>query len=227
MVFYDETYIFVIIGALLCLWASWKVDATFKKYSRMRSSRNITGEQAARMILDGAGIYDVRVEHISGNLTDHYSPKEKVLRLSDSVYNKTSVAAIGVAAHECGHAIQHQKEYGPIKLRTAIVPFANIGSRLSWPLIVIGLFLSWAGMFMLGIVLFSLVVLFQIVTLPVEVNASGRAIKILGDRGILQGNEMKGAKKVLNAAALTYFAATASSILQLLRLVILFGKRRD
>ena len=224
--FYDSTYILVIIGAIISAIASWNVNSTFKKYSKVRNSRNITGRQAAEMILQSAGIYDVTIERISGNLTDHYSPNEKVLRLSDSVYNATSVAALGVAAHECGHAIQHNVNYAPLNIRSAIVPVANIGSSLSWPIFLLGLILSIPALTTAGIVLFSLAVLFQLVTLPVEFNASSRALKMLESTGILSHEENAGAKKVLTAAALTYVAALASSILQLLRLIILSGGRR-
>lgn len=174
-----------------------------------------------------AGIYDVRIELISGNLTDHYSPKEKVLRLSESVYNSTSIAAIGVAAHECGHAIQHQVGYFPLKLRALSVPIANIGSIFYWPLIVIGLILGATGLAKIGVLLFSFVVAFQLITLPVEFNASKRALSILSETGALAGEELTGAKKVLNSAALTYVAALFSSILQLLRLILLTQRRND
>lgn len=226
--YFDPTYILVIIGAVICLAASAKVKSTFNKYDRVRSMSGMTGAQAAERILNHAGIYDVSVQHISGSLTDHYDPKNKVLRLSDSTYSSSSVAAVGVAAHECGHAIQHQKNYAPLNLRSAIVPVANFGSTISWPLILIGLFFnSSTGTFLidLGIICFSLAVLFQLVTLPVEFNASGRAVKILETTGILGQEELKGTRKVLGAAAFTYVAGAASAILQLLRLVILFGGR--
>lgn len=222
----DPTYILIIIGAVLSLGASALVNGTFRKYSRVRSISGMTGAQAAQRILNSAGIYDVSVQHINGGLTDHYDPKAKVLCLSDSVYGSTSVAAIGVAAHECGHAIQHQNNYVPLRLRTAIVPLANFGSRISWPLILLGIILSMSQtLIYAGILLFSFAVLFQIVTLPVEFNASRRAVKILDESGILYGEEVGITKKVLGAAALTYVAGAAASILQLLRLVILFGGR--
>lgn len=227
--FYDPTYFLVLIGVVLSLLASARVKGTFNKYSQMRNSRGMTGAQAAEQVLHGAGIYDVRVERIAGNLTDHYDPRSKVLRLSDTVYGQTSVAAIGVAAHECGHAIQHAKGYAPLKFRSVLVPVANFGAKIAWPLILIGLLInSESSWFMIqaGIIAFSLAVLFQIVTLPVEYNASGRAIRILADTGMLYGEEIVAAKKVLNAAALTYVAGAASSILQLLRLIILTGGRR-
>ncbi len=227
---WDPTYILVVIGAIICLMASAKVKTTYAKYSKYRSMSGLTGAEAAERILKNAGIYDVRVVHISGNLTDHYNPKTKVLNLSDSVYGSTSVAAIGVAAHECGHAIQHQTGYFPLVLRGMLVPVANFGSTMAWPLIIIGLlFSSSTGSFLvqLGIIFFSLAVLFQIVTLPVEFNASNRAVQILGSTNMLQNEELRYTKKVLGAAALTYVASAAAAILQLLRLVILFGGRDD
>jgi Zn-dependent membrane protease YugP len=229
MFWYDSTYILVLIGALISFIASINVNSTYKRYSKVGNSRGITSQQAAEAILHSAGIYDVRIERIKGNLTDHYSPKEKVLRLSDSVYGSTSVAAIGVAAHECGHAIQHQVGYAPLKLRSASVPVANIGSMLSWPLILIGLILGSYGLAQLGVLLFTFVVAFQLITLPVEFDASSRALKVLNQQNMLFGNEMSGARKVLTAAALTYVAALFSSLLQLLRLVLLTqggGRRR-
>ena len=222
---WDPTYILVVIGAIICLIASARVKTTYAKYSKYRSMSGLTGAQAAERILHDAGIYDVQVGHISGNLTDHYNPKTKVLNLSDSVYGSTSVAAIGVAAHECGHAIQDAINYAPLNIRSAIVPAANIGSQLSWPLFIAGLIFSIDPLVTLGIVLFSLAVLFQLVTLPVEINASSRALKMLESTGILGADEKKGARKVLTAAALTYVAALAASILQLLRLIILAGGR--
>lgn len=224
--YFDPTYILVLIGAVLCMWASFRVNSTFKKYNRVRSRSGMTGAQAAAELLQRNGIYDVQIEHVSGNLTDHYDPRAKVLRLSDATYSATSVAAIGVAAHECGHAIQHNEEYLPLKIRSAIVPFANFGCKFGVPIILLGLFF---GQFFiqLGIWVFALSVLFQIVTLPVEFNASNRAVAMLENYGILDGEENGQCKKVLRAAALTYVAAAASSILQLLRLVLLFGNRRD
>ena len=230
MYFYDWTYFLVIIGAIICMIASARVNSTFKKYSKYRSMTGMTGAHAAERILNYAGIYDVTIQHVSGNLTDHYNPKQKTLNLSDPVYNSTSVAAIGVAAHECGHAIQHQQEYAPLSIRSAIVPVANIGSQLAWPLILIGLFISSnTGVFFinLGIIAFSFAVIFQLVTLPVEFNASGRALRILGDTGILAESELPYTKKVLSAAALTYVASAAAAILQLLRLILLTNRRRS
>ena len=227
--FYYPTYFLVLIGVILSLVASARVKSTFNKYSQMRNSRGLTGAQAAEQVLHGAGIYDVRVERIAGNLTDHYDPRSKVLRLSDTVYGQTSVAAVGVAAHECGHAIQHAKGYGPLKFRNVLVPVANFGAKIAWPLILVGLLInSESSWFIIqaGIIAFSLAVLFQLVTLPVEFNASNRAIRVLADRGMMFGEEIVAAKKVLNAAALTYVAGAAASILQLLRLIILTGGRR-
>jgi hypothetical protein len=229
MFWYDTTYILVLIGALISFIASINVNSTYKRYSKVGNSRGITSQQAAEAILHSAGIYDVRIERINGNLTDHYSPKEKVLRLSDSVYGSTSVAAIGVAAHECGHAIQHQVGYAPLKLRSASVPIANIGSTLSWPLILIGLILGSYGLAEIGVLLFIFVVMFQLITLPVEFDASSRALKVLNQQNMLFGKEMSGARKVLTAAALTYVAALFASVLQLLRLILLTqgnGRRR-
>lgn len=228
--YWDPTYWLVIIGAVICLLASARVKSTFNKYSEYRSQSGMTGAQAAERILHSAGIYDVQIRHVSGSLTDHYNPANKTLNLSDSVYGSSSVAAVGVAAHECGHAIQHQNNYVPLRLRSAIVPAANLGSALAWPLILIGLlFSSQTGSFLitLGILCFSLAVLFQLVTLPVEFNASARALRVLGDTGILGTQELAYTKKVLGAAALTYVASAAASILQLLRLIILTGGRRD
>ena len=236
--YFDPTYILVIIGAVICLIASAKVNSTFNKYNRVRSMTGMTGAQVAERILQAQGVYGVRVEHIGGNLTDHYDPRTKVVRLSDAVYNSSSVAAIGVAAHECGHAIQDQKEYAPLRIRSAcghaiqdqkeyaplrirsaIVPAANFGSKVCWLFIIGGLLLGANQVLInIGILLFSLAVLFQLVTLPVEFNASNRAIAILDQSGILSQEEVKGTKKVLSAAAMTYVAS-------LLRLLILFGNR--
>lgn len=226
MFYYDSTYFLVIIGALITLVASAKVKTTFNKFSKVNSMSGYTGAMAAEKILRSAGIYDVSIDRISGNLTDHYDPKNKVLRLSDTVYNSTSVAAIGVAAHECGHALQHNQGYAPLKLRGAFVPVANFGSAASWPLIILGLFLGGSQtLISFGILLFSAAVLFQIITLPVEFNASKRAVRILSDTGILYQDEVRKTKKVLTAAALTYVAGAAAAILQLLRLILLFGGR--
>lgn len=224
----DPTYILVLIGVVISLWASAKVKTTYSKYSRVRSMSGLTGAQVADQILRANGIYDVRIEHVSGELTDHYDPKNRVLRLSDVVYNSTSVAALGVAAHECGHAVQDDRDYFPLRFRNALVPVANFGTQAAWPIILVGLlFTSSSFLINLGILLFSLGVLFQLVTLPVEFDASRRAIQILGNTGILYGDEIRDTKKVLSAAAMTYVAAAAASILSLLRLLILFGGRRN
>ena len=224
--YWDPTYILVIIGVIISLWASAKVKTTYSKYSRVRSMSGLTGAQAAERILHSAGLYDVRIEHISGDLTDHYDPKNRVLRLSDTVYGSASVAAVGVAAHECGHAVQDQKDYAPLRIRNSLVPVANFGTMAAWPIIIIGLIFGSSHFLVnLGILLFSLGVLFQLVTLPVEFDASSRAIQILGNTGILYGDEIRQTRKVLNAAAMTYVAAAAASILSLLRLILLFGGR--
>ena len=223
---FDPTYILIIIAAIISLIAQWRVNSAFSKYSRVASMSGMTGAQAARMILQSNGINDVSVQRISGKLTDHYNPSTKVLNLSESVYGSTSVAAIGVAAHECGHAIQHARGYFPLSLRTALVPVANIGSQLSWVFIIVGAILSFnQTLITIGIIMFSAAVLFQLVTLPVEFNASARALEQLESNGILYRDEVSQTRKVLSAAALTYVAAAATAILQLLRLIILFGGR--
>lgn len=228
--YYDWTYLLVLIGAVICIAASGRVNRTFARYSRVASHSGMTGKEAAEQILRRNGIYDVQVIHIPGNLTDHYNPGKKTLGLSDTVYNSTSVAAIGVAAHECGHAVQHATGYVPLAIRGALVPVANIGSMAAWPLILIGLFMNGrTAIFLinLGILLFSAAVLFQLVTLPVEFNASGRAVKVLETSGMLYPDEVGSVKKVLGAAALTYVASAAAMILQLLRLIIIGGRRRN
>lgn len=224
---FDWTYLLVLIGLAISLIASANVKNTFNHYAKIRSRSNLTGAMAAERVLHRAGIYDVSIQRISGNLTDHYDPRSKTLRLSDSTYGSNSIAAVCVAAHECGHAIQDQKQYGPLVLRGTLVPLANFGSSLSWPVFFAGLIFSIQPLLTAGIILFSLAVLFQLVTLPVELNASSRALKVLEADGILGTEELAGGKKVLQAAALTYVAALASSILQLLRLIILAGGRRD
>ena len=225
--YFDWTYLLVIVGAVLSMIASARVQSTFNKYAKVRSMTGMTGAEAAERILHYNGIYDVQIQRVSGNLTDHYNPSKKVLSLSDSTYASASVAAVGVAAHECGHAIQHDVGYGPLKLRSSLVPVANIGSKLGIPLILLGVFLSYNSVLIqIGIWVFALAVLFQVVTLPVEFNASSRAVEALDSMGILAGEEVSQCRKVLSAAALTYVAAAASAILQLLRLIILFGNRR-
>ena len=222
--YFDGTYLLIIIGAVITMIASSKMNSTFRRYSRVRCHCGLTGSQAAERILNQAGIYDVSVQRVRGNLTDHYDPRNKVLRLSDSTYGSDSIAAIGVAAHECGHAIQHQKGYVPLTIRGALVPIVNIGSNLSWVFIIVGIFLGMnQSLIHFGIILFSLAVVFQLVTLPVEFNASARALKILGNTGIMYGDEVAQTRKVLSAAALTYVAGAAAALLGLLRLVLLFG----
>lgn len=223
---FDPTYLLVVAGALLSMWASSRVNGTFQKYSGVRSRAGMTGAEAARKILHSQGIYDVAVQAVRGQLTDHYDPRTKTVNLSEPVYASTSVSAIGVAAHECGHAIQDHVGYAPLRLRAAFVPVANLGSTLSWPLILLGLVIGLTPFIQVGIWMFVLALLFQVITLPVEFNASGRAVALLGQIGILQEAEVGDTKKVLGAAALTYVAAVAASVLQLLRLLILFGGRR-
>lgn len=226
---FDGTYVLIILAFLISALVSAKMNATFSKYSKVRSYCGMTGAQAAQRILSSAGIYDVRIEHVSGKLTDHYDPSNKMLRLSDAVYGNTSIAAIGVAAHECGHAVQHARNYVPLSVRSAIIPVANFGSQLSWPLFLAGLIFSFRPLLMIGILLFCAALLFQIVTLPVEFNASARALRMLDETGIMGRQEIRGTKKVLRAAAMTYVAAVIGSLLQLLRLLILSGafRRRD
>ncbi|MCI6498426.1 zinc metallopeptidase [Lachnospiraceae bacterium HCP1S3_C3] len=227
---YDPTYWMVIVGMIISMLASAKVKSAFNKYSKVRSMSGMTGAQVAERILNSQGIYDVSVQRVAGSLTDHYNPSTKVVNLSETVYSSTSVAAIGVAAHECGHAIQHAKGYIPLSLRTAIVPVANIGSKIAWPLLILGLLInsrSSLTFIYAGIICFSFALIFQIVTLPVEFNASARALKLLTSNGILSDDEVGKTRKVLTAAALTYVAAVAASILQLLRILAIFGGRRD
>ena len=227
---FDWTYIVLVLPCIIfSLWASSSVNSTFKRYSSVLSSRRITGAQAAQRVLSGNGVTNVRIERIAGNLTDHYDPRTNVIRLSDSVYDSPSVAAIGVACHEAGHAVQYAQNYAPIKLRAAIIPITNIGSKLAMPLILAGLLLTVLGSFsntlvMLGIACFGFSVVFQLVTLPVEFNASRRAMNAIEQTGILTEDEQRGAKKTLQAAAMTYVAATAVALAQLLRLIAIFGR---
>ena len=229
---FDMTYLILVLPCLiLSLWASSNVNSTFKKYSKQLSSRRITGAQAAQRVLSANGVSGVRIERIHGNLNDHFDPKTNVIRLSDSVYDATSTAAIGVACHEAGHAVQYAQDYAPIKLRAAIVPVTNIGSRLAMPLILLGLLFSFGenisfGFVYAGIACFGLSVVFQLVTLPVEFNASRRAMEAIESGNILTEEEQRGARKTLTAAALTYVAATAVALAQLLRLLVIFGGRR-
>lgn len=227
--YWDWTYIFVIIGALLSLMASAKVKSTFAKYNKTANSRGYTSQEVAAAIMEASGVTGVKIERVKGDLTDHYDPTDKVLRLSDTVYGSTSVAAIGVAAHECGHAIQDREEYGPLKMRAASVPLANFGSGFSFIIVVLGVALGLIGLAKVGVILFSGVVFFQLITLPVEFDASKRALAVLEERGFLQKDELRGARKVLSAAAMTYVAAFASTLLQLLRLILIVrgGRRKD
>ena len=225
---FDPTMILVLIGVFLSLGASAKVNSTYARFSRVRSMTGMTGAEAARQLLNSQGIYDVQIRQVAGSLTDHYDPRSKVLRLSDATYNATSVAAIGVAAHECGHAMQDKEAYAPLKLRGSLVPVANIGSNLSWVFIILGIIMGANQTLLnIGILLFSLAVIFQLVTLPVEFNASSRALRVLKDSAMMYDDEVEDTRKVLSAAALTYVASAAAAILSLLRLVILFGGGRD
>lgn len=232
--YFDWTYLVLVLPAiLLAVWASANVNRTFKKYANQHSRRGITGAEAARKVLDANGLYHIRIEHISGSLTDHYDPRGNVIRLSDSVYGNTSTAAIGVACHEAGHAVQHAVGYAPIKLRTAIIPITNIGSKLAMPLILLGLLFMNTQLYYLvyaGILCFSFSALFQLVTLPTEFDASRRALRAIESGNLLYDNELAGAKKTLRAAALTYVAALAVSLAQLLRLLLIVagrGRRND
>ena len=229
---FDWTYIVLVLPCiLLSLWASSNVNSTFKKYSSQYSSRRLTGAEAAQRVLSANGVRGVRIERVSGNLTDHYDPKTNVIRLSDSVYSNTSTAAIGVACHEAGHAVQYAENYAPIKVRAAIIPLTNFGSKIAMPLILAGILMTFLGSFTdtlvyLGIAAFGMSLVFQIVTLPVEFNASRRAMAAIEQSNLLTAEEQRGARKTLKAAALTYVAATAVALAQLLRLILLFGGRR-
>ena len=225
---FDPLYFLILISVVIAMVAQYKVKSTYSKYSRVRSDLGLTGAQAAQKILNMNGIYDVSIQHIAGDLTDNYNPRNKVLSLSDAVYNSTSIAAIGVAAHECGHAIQHDVGYAPLLIRNTIAPVVNIASSLSWIFIAAGLFFGMSPTLIdVGIIMFSLAVLFELITLPVEFNASGRALTILSDSGMLYPDETAGAKQVLSAAAMTYVASALTAVLQLLRLIMLFGRRSD
>lgn len=223
----DPTYILVIVGLLLSAFASFGVNATFSKYNKIDNSRGYTGHEIARKILDAYGLTHVTIEHVNGNLSDHFDPRTNVVRLSNSTYLSRSVGAIGVVAHECGHAIQHATDYTPIRLRNSIVPVVNIGNTLSMPLFLLGLILGAFKLALVGALLFGAVLIFQLVTLPVEFNASRRAIKILDEMSILDDDELKGSKKVLKAAAMTYVAGTIATALQFLRLLLIINRRRD
>ncbi|MDH2335157.1 zinc metallopeptidase [Clostridium perfringens] len=223
----DPTYLILIPAILISAWAQFKVSSTFNKYSTVRSINGYTGAQVARILLNDAGLQEVEIQQVSGRLSDHYDPRAKVLRLSSDVYGSTSVASIGVAAHEVGHAIQDKESYSALVFRNAIVPVVNFSSSLSWILFFIGILFSYSTLVTIGIILFSVVVLFQLVTLPVEFNASSRALKILEARGILYDKEVDGARKVLSAAALTYVAATLMAVLQLVRLIAISNRNSN
>lgn len=227
--YFDYTYILLIPAFLIAAWAQMNVQGTFNRFSRVTNSRSMTGAQAARQILDANGLHEVSVEPISGKLNDHYDPRTKVIRLSSPVYSGTSVASIGVAAHECGHAVQHSIGYVPLRLRNAIIPATQFGSTLAIPMVFIGFFLGWPGGVLIGILLFSFAVVFQLITLPVEFNASARALQTLDERAMLFGDELTGARKVLRAAAFTYVAATFVALVNLLRFLLMFMgmQRRD
>lgn len=225
--YYDSTIWLLLLGIIITIWAQIRVSSAFNKYSKIASRQGMPAYQVARQILDYNGLSNIAIEQVAGNLTDHYDPSAKVLRLSQSVYRSPSIAAAGIAAHEAGHAIQDKEQYGPLKLRSILVPTAKAGSSLSWVLIILGFLLSSYGLIQIGIIFFSLVVLFQLVTLPVEFNASKRALASLEGGGFLSEDELYGTRKVLSAAALTYVAAALVGILQLLRLILIFGGGRN
>ena len=223
--YFDYTYIILLPALIFALWAQFKVSSSYSKYNKIATRRSVTGFDAARMILDENGLHHVRIERVAGNLTDHFDPKANVIRLSDAVYSSTGIAAVGVAAHEAGHAVQYAENYGPMKLRSSIIPITQIGSRLAIPIFLIGLLFSYE-LALVGIALFSLTAVFQAVTLPVEFNASSRALAALRTSGRFDEDEIKGSRKVLTAAALTYVAALASSLAQILRLLLIAGGGR-
>ena len=225
--FFDPTFIILVPALIVSAWAQFKVSSTFNEYERIDSFNRYSGYNVARMLLDDAGLYDVQIETVRGKLSDHYDPTKRILRLSSGIYNGTSVAALGVAAHEVGHAIQHKEKYSALIFRNSIAPAVNFASSMSWLLFIAGIILNFSVLTTVGILLFSAVVVFQLVTLPVEFNASSRALKLLEQRGILYGNEVNGAKKVLNAAALTYVAATLMAVSQLLRLIVLSDRNSN
>ena len=225
--FFDPIFIILVPALIVSAWAQFKVSSTFNEYERIDSFNRYSGYNVARMLLDDAGLYDVQIETVRGKLSDHYDPTKRILRLSSGIYNGTSVAALGVAAHEVGHAIQHKEKYSALIFRNSIAPAVNFASSMSWLLFIAGIILNFSGLTTVGILLFSAVVVFQLVTLPVEFNASSRALKLLEQRGILYGNEVNGAKKVLNAAALTYVAATLMAVSQLLRLIVLSDRNSN
>lgn len=222
---FDPTYILLIPAILFAAFAQSKINSTFNTFLKVRNSNGYTGLQVARSILDKRGLQNIPIELINGNLTDHYDPRKKILRLSNAVYNGNSLASVGVAAHECGHAVQHQEEYAPLAIRNTIAPIASIGSRLSWILVIAGFIFGWLQLIDLGILFFSIAVIFQLITLPVEYNASGRAIAMLTEYDLVIEDEIGPVKKVLSAAALTYLAATIVAVMQLVRLLLLRGRR--
>ncbi|MBE6070941.1 MAG: zinc metallopeptidase [Clostridium butyricum] len=225
--YFDPTMILLIPALIISFWAQSKVNSTYNKYKKVRTINGYSGNQVARMILDEAGLFDVRIEQINSKLGDHYDPSSRVLRLSPEVYSGATISSAGIAAHEVGHAIQHQELYKPLTLRNSIVPIVNFSSNMSWLIFFLGIFLGFKGMTTLGIILFLAVVVFQLITLPVEFDASTRALNILKSRGLLYGDEVKGAEKVLNAAAMTYVAATLMAISQLIRLIAISNSRDD
>ncbi|MDF2532249.1 MAG: peptidase rane zinc metallopeptidase [Clostridia bacterium] len=222
---FDPTFIILIPAILFAAYAQSKINSTFNTYLRVRNSNGYTGYQVARTILDNHGLQEIPIELINGHLTDHYDPRKRILRLSNAVYNGNSLASVGVAAHECGHAVQHQESYVPLTIRNTIAPIASIGSQLSWVLVIAGIFFGYTGLIDIGILFFSVAVLFQLVTLPVEYNASSRAIAMLTDYNLVPADEVGPAKKVLSAAALTYLAATIVAVMQLVRLLLIRGRR--
>lgn len=225
--YYDNTFILLIPALIISAWTQWKISSAYSRYSKVYSINGYTGAQVAKILLESNGLYDIPVEIVSGKLTDHYDPSKRVMRLSQEVYYGTSVAAIGVAAHETGHAIQHKNRYVPLILRSNLVPVVNFSSSASWVLFLLGFMFRSGGLVNIGILLFTAVVAFQLITLPVEFNASNRALIILKERSVLHGDELKGAKKVLNAAAMTYVAAALTAISQLIRLLVISGRRDD
>ena len=228
--YYDPTYILIIIGVILSLLASANVKGVFARYSNVESDSGLRGRDVAKKILELNGLYNVEVEHVSGNLTDHYDPSTRTVRLSDTVYNETSIAALGVAAHECGHAIQHSKQYAPLGIRSALVPVANFGATISWPLVLLGLFMNanlGKALIIAGVLMFFAAVMFHVITLPVEFDASRRALKNLREFNLVDEGEVEMARKVLTAAALTYVAGTISALLQFLRLLLIVRSYTD
>lgn len=227
MYYYGSDFIILLPALIIAAWAQYKVSSTYEKYREVRSINGYTGAQTARMLLDSNGLFDVPIEIIGGRLTDHYDPSKRVMRLSEDIFYGTSVASIGIAAHETGHAVQHSERYSPLIMRNSIAPVVNFSSNASWIIIMLGFFLRMSGLIQIGILLFTAVVIFQLITLPVEFNASSRALKMLSSRGILYDEEVKGAKNVLSAAAMTYVAAALTAIAQLVRLILISDRNRD